>query len=452
MSREPQSGQAPAPGSWLGSIALGVAVFAVYLSNGREVGSYDTEPTGALAVGLCRGEGVSLDWFLPYWGVRPGSPLPDYLTRSRGRVVSRYPIAPALLAAPAVAVQAAYLDAKQPGWDRQPATFFRSYRVLTKRAAALISALTAVVLHRVLLGLGFRRVAAASVLTAALGSGLWPVAGQALWQHGPAALALASMVWLLLPPEVSRLRLALAGTAAASLVAFRAIDVVFAAAVCGWVAWTHPRRLAWFLPGPVVGGAALAGFNLWFFGAVQGGLAGLEAMHPRIHALPAGPWSGDLAAGAAGTLFSPNRGLFVFSPWIALAVATLPVTARRIAAGSPIRWLLWALLPYGLLLSKYTVWWGGHCFGPRYWIDAVPLFAVALAYGLDWSYERRRPVVMAFVLASVASVGVQAVGAFCYPSSWNFLPANVDTHHDRLWNWRDTELSRCLTEGLKAPE
>jgi hypothetical protein len=51
--------------------------------------------------------------------------------------------------------------------------------------------------------------------------------------------------------------------------------------------------------------------------------------------------------------------------------------------------------------------------------------------------------------AAVAfSIGVQMIGAFYYPSSWNDTPASVDEDHRRLWDWRDTELTRCLAEGL----
>jgi hypothetical protein len=84
--------------------------------------------------------------------------------------------------------------------------------------------------------------------------------------------------------------------------------------------------------------------------------------------------SASLAKGAAGTLFSPNRGLFIFSPWIALAlgVAVVPAVARRLASERPVAWLLAALLPYFLVLSKYSVWWGGQCFRPRYWTDVIP--------------------------------------------------------------------------------
>src|SRR5262249_46627615 len=111
-------------------------------------------------------------------------------------------------------------------------------------------------------------------------------------------------------------------------------------------------------------------------------------------------------------------------------------------------WLLWSILPYFVVLSKYAVWWGGHCFGPRYWTEVFALFAILLAFGLDWMRTRSRAL---FVLSGVTiamAIGVHAIGAFCFPSTWNLLPDNVDFHHSRLWDWRDTELSRCLIECL----
>ena len=442
----PDTPTSPGRQGWPGSITLGVVIFAVYLANGREIGSYDTEPAAVISVGLARGDGFYLDRLYRCWLPKPGGALPEFLARARGHVVSRYPVAPALLALPAMAAQVAYLDRASPGWDLDSRTFWVHVPMMAKRSAALIAALTAVVLHRIVRAIGLGRVAIPAVLAASLGSPLWTVASQSLWQHGPASLALASAVWLLLPREAARWRLVLAGLATAALVASRPVDIVFAAAILGRVAWGQPRRLGWFLPAPILGAFALVGSNLWLFGHVTSGLAGLEAMHPEHHGLPAGPWSGDLLAGLAGTLSSPSRALLVFSPWVGLALATLPFSAGRLARWPVVSWLLWSLVPYGLLLSKYTVWWGGHCFGPRYWTDAVPLFALALAAGLDWSYERCRPVAVAFAATILAAVVVQAIGAFCYPSTWNKAPANVDLHHERLWDWRDSELSRCLIE------
>ena len=145
-----------------------------------------------------------------------------------------------------------------------------------------------------------------------------------------------------------------------------------------------------------------------------------------------------------GTLLSPSRGLFIFSPWVLLAVLSAPITWSKLRGSGLTGWLLLALIPYLLLFSKYAVWWGGHCFGPRYWTDVIPLLAILLAFGLDWASLKCRSMAWLFLVSIVLAIGVQFVGAFCFPSNWNLEPEDVDTHHERLWDWRDTELARYL--------
>jgi hypothetical protein len=430
---------------WLGSVALGLVLFLVYIANNRELASYDTEPTTLLTYCLLKGDGPYLDRFRPFLE-GPGGYLPEFATRSRGHIVSLYPIGPALLAVPLAWPQVLLMDHLRPGWDRVPQTAYKTIKGMVRVAAAAIVALVGVALGRVLRGLGLGRVAPATVLAAGLGSNLW-ASSLALWQHGPAALALTLTVALLLPRPASPRRLALAGLTTAALVAFRSIDLVFALAILAWLAWHQPRGLAWFLPVPLVLGGALVAYNLRFFGTIAGGQALLESMHPALHGVP-GAWSGDVVGGTLGTLFSPSRGLFLFTPWVALTLALLPAYADRVRPWSLVRWLLWALVPYHLLITKYAVWWAGHCFGPRYWADVIPLFAILLAFCLDWSMSRWRPAALLLTLAILWGVAVQAIGAFLYPSGWNLTPTNVDTHHERLWDWSDTELSRCLIDAL----
>ena len=114
------------------------------------------------------------------------------------------------------------------------------------------------------------------------------------------------------------------------------------------------------------------------------------------------------------------------------------------------RWLLWAIVPHFLTISIWPVWWAGHSFGPRFWTEVFPLFAILLGFGLDWSWSHCRPVFWAFAATIVYSIGVQLIGALCYGSTWNSQPINVDKRPERLWDWRDTELSRCLREGTKS--
>ena len=433
---------------WWGSALLALLLVAAYSANGRVISSEDTVATSMLPLTILRGEGVYLDRFESILR-EPDGTLPVFVTRWGGHILSRYPIAPALMAVPLTAPQIVLLDRLVPGWDRNPWLAFNECKWIAKRTMAVLMALTAVILHRLLLAMGLSRAAMPAVLAAALGSDLWVVASQALWQHGPAALALVSAVALLDAGPVSRWRAVLAGLAAAFLVSCRLLGLVFAVAIMAGLARREPRKLAWFLPAPILGTIALLGYNFWFFGSALGGQAQLEQMHPRLHGLP-DAWSGRFVEGAAGTLLSPNRGLFVFCPWIAVALATacIPAVARRLASHRLLCWLLWALVPYFILLAKYAVWWGGHCFGPRYWTEVIPLFAILLAFGLDWARERSRALVALAALTILWAIAVQALGAFCYPTDWNLRPANVDLHHERLWDWRDTELSRCLTTAL----
>jgi len=457
MSNASDSDAANQPGSstdrrrkgWLGSLALGLALWAVYSANDNYLGSYDTVGTCLLPLNLLRGDGVYLDRFWLALRERNGE-LATFVVRSHDHIVSRYPLAPALLVLPLVAPQVAILDWRHPGWDRNARRASVECNWMAKRAMAPLMALAGVVLYRYLIGLGLSRAALPAVLAAALGSSLWSVGSQALWQHGPAALALIFAIALLHPKPSPHWRLVLAGLATTLLFASRLIDVLFAIVIIFWVMRTQPRDLAWFLPAPVLGASALVGSNFWFFGTIAGGQVQLELLHTQLHGV-GGPWSGNLLTGAAGTLLSPNRGLFIFSPWIAVALATAaaPAVWRRVAPHHLVCWLLWALVPYFILFSKYAVWWGGHCFGPRYWTDVIPLFAILLAIELDGMLARSRGWVALLAVTIVVSIGVQAIGAFFFPSTWNLLPANVDFHHERLWDWRDTELSRCLVEAME---
>ena len=440
----------PSGSGWLGSLSLGLVLVVVYLVNGRDLGTHDTLSAALLPLYILRGEGIYFDnEHLGEWD--PNLPLPDYLAISHGRVVTLYPIAPALVAVPLVAPQVALRDLYRTGWDRDRQVSYAESLSMAKRSMAVVVALAGVVLHRLLLVLGVGRAALPAVLAACLGSDLWTVGSQAPWQHGPAALSLIAAIALLHPRPLGHLRLALAGAFVALLVACRLMDVVFAAAIVTWLAWTDRRGLLWFLPAPVLVGVALLAYNLWFFDSILGGQSKLEQYHVKLHGV-SGIWSGNLVEGLLGTLVSPNRGLLVFSPWIAVALVTLlvPTVRQRLSAHSLICVLLASLIPYIIILSEYSVWWGGHCFGPRYWTDVIPLFAILFAYGLEWMLARSRVLTAISALTVFFSIAVQIIGAFCYPSSWNLQPRNVDLHHERLWDWRDTELSRCLIETLKS--
>jgi len=421
-------------------IVLGLALMAVYLANGRTIGAGDTVPNTLLAASLADGKGLFLDRYRPSIA---GRTMPYWATERHGHLVSVYPVAPAIMAAPFFLLQMKTLDLLRPGWRTHG---FPTVFVLGKNVAALFAAASGVVLYLLLKGQVSTGALWATMAAAMLGSEMWMVASQSLWPHGPSVLALASALLIVRRGPASRARLLMAGMAGGAVLACRIPSAIYVAALLAWLLVRDGRRAGWFLLGLLpVTGLAVA-YNVAWFDGWQGGIALLEARKPITHAVEA-PWSANVLAGAAGTLLSPNRGLFVFCPWVAMAAVTLPFYWRRLAGHPPAAVLVVSLVPSLLILSAYSTWWAGWSFGPRFWTDATPIFAIMLAVCLDWARERPRTLRRTIHAGIVVAVTIQAIGAICYPSSWNGHPTNVDQDHRRLWDWYDTELSRCVREG-----
>src|SRR5215831_12722637 len=116
-SGQPQLQATPRVSGWLGSLLLGLALVFVYLMNGRDTGTYDTIATTVLPLRILRGHGIYLD-DQPLGMRRSNLAHPEFVAISHGRLVSLYPIAPAVVAVPLFAPQVAVLDLCRPGWDR----------------------------------------------------------------------------------------------------------------------------------------------------------------------------------------------------------------------------------------------------------------------------------------------------------------------------------------------
>ena len=411
-------------------------LYVIYLANGREIWSGDSVPAKYLACAIVRGDGFYLDRYRPEvmkWWPHPG--MPYYASVVDGHLVSRYPIGPVLVALPFTWPQMLVLDRTHPGWETNEPEWFDT---IAKRSAAAITTLAALALLALLRALGLGREAWLATLAAALGSNLWVTASQSLWQHGPAALLTLILLPLLLWPETpSRWRFFAAGLTAALLVCSRPIDLAFAVTTALWVTIRHPRGLIWFLPPAVAIAAALIGYNRAYLGAAGGYYSTFDA------ATFGTPW----LEGLQGTLLSPSRGLFVFSPWTLIAFAYLPFALFRLRAATLLPWLLACLAAHGLLISTFSCWWAGLCFGPRYWTEVIPLLAIVLGLALHWAKVRCRPVFAVSVILIAISVGIQFLGAAVYPSSWQDISPEIEGSRHRFWDWSDNELSRCVVEN-----
>jgi hypothetical protein len=418
---------------------IGIVVFACYNANGREVGSYDSQAAKYTVYQLVAHRTFKLDSI-----VARQPALRDrvvFATSTDGHTRLATPVMPVLLAwLPSELLRASGLVPLRPP----------NASIFAKAAASLLVTLAVIFVFHAARRRTDDTWAALIALGFGLGTSAWPTASQTLWQHESVLAGLSLAVLCLAPPapQLSRSRLWLAaaglGIAGAARPQVAAAVLVIAVSV---LARTRRASAAVTLLPVAAAAAATLAVNLWWFGHPLGAMAAFEAqMHAEVHAV-SGSFSTSPWTGALGLLVSPSRGLLVFSPIVLLA-ATGAGAARREGWAGDLRWCALAAAAQFGLYSAYSVWWGGHTYGPRYLTDLLPLLVPLVAAG-SGVLRARRPARIVAAAALAWSIALAATGAFCYPAeAWNADPTDIDRDHQRLWDWTDPQFVRCWRTGL----
>lgn len=209
------------------------------------------------------------------------------------------------------------------------------------------------------------RIAAISALTLGLGTTIWSIAANMLWQHGP------NIMWLglgLLAADSSKF--ILAGWSFGAAILTRPQTAVAVAVVGAVIAWKQRSvRTLMGIGLPAACGLALyAYFNLKVFGEVVPHAAGGYWL--------ANPLEGaSYAEGLLRTFLDPERGVLLWSPAVGLAIPRLrqswvnaDVLTKAAAFGAVV---------YLLLQLRGNIWsGGGNFYAYRYAIE--PLFLSTL--------------------------------------------------------------------------
>jgi MFS family permease len=425
---------------WIAATIV-AALMVVYNANGREIGSYDSQPNKFAARELLLRHTLALNHIVgavPQLGERPAFAL-----ARDGRYRSAYSPVPAVLAA-AIA---------WPIWKAGLLDIRSGFapNIIAVLAASLLTALAVALAYWTARQ---RTTEARALFVAAglgLGTGYWSSISQTLWIHETAILGLAIAVLAFAAPtdRISD-RAALvsgAGLALAAVARMQLAPVV--AVLLAGLFWRANRRgaIGALL---IVAAAAILEMSVYlrWFGQPLGMLPALDAVSRSVHRTPR--TFALTLDGFAGLLISPNRGLLIFSPVVLVALvglrAALAEDWRR-----PLRWCALAAAAQYSLYSTYGVWWGGHTYGPRYLLDVLPLLVPFAA--LVVAHLRVRSVAgFAASTALAWSICVAATGAFYYPNDgWNGDPVDVNRHHARLWSWSDMQIMRCWQRG-PAPQ
>lgn len=333
---------------------------------------------------------------LPYQLVR--HPNPNDLSGSQA-VYFGYPLGTTVLSAPWVRQYTARgLSLFHP--DGMPNEVAEGK--LQVRVASQVSAAVVVLTYFVCRFLCPPAVAFLIAAGFAFASPVWSTLARALWSHTWMALWLTAAIGLLLTARRvltptwrtdSLLGVGM-GTCLFWMVFCRQHGVVSAAAIGLYLLLHHRRLLVLSVASGAAWSAALVAVSLHAFGSVQ---------PPSVYQ-PDTIDGQDVLNRFAWLMVSPSRGLLVYCPYV-LVVGVMLFAFRRSLVGAGL------LVPIGVavglhtaIFSAYNGWHAGASFGPRYFCDILPWFALATALAaraaLDEQAMKWRKVVLVSLLAA----------------------------------------------------
>ena len=456
------------------TLLLFIGLLVVYNINLRQVSSYDTYASRFVPISILRDGDLILDEFVPESIKQQATDdfFSYYFVYVRGHFYDSHPPVGPMLAMPVYAL---------PVWIGIPDRAELIANMFSKLAASLMVALSGVLIFRASRQMLIptlapmphavehaTRVAVLASITYGLATGVWSTASLAMWTHTPAVLGFAVALWALTTGRVG-----VAGAAAAAACVSRPATAP-AVALLGLYLAHRALRDGWDAPDAaqrrreVIRFSAAASFtgltgvlyNYWLFNNAVGGAP--FRMPRGVEELSTGMFSGSLSTGFAGLTVSPSRGILIYSPIVLAAVygaarawrspldadkeATRPF--GRTDAVLLARYSSLAALAILLTYSKFSMWWGGHGYGPRYLTDAMPFLGPLFGLGLSPIFgrtSRGRAGRIAVTLALTYSIVIQAIGAFCWPSSWTLN--DNPPYRFRLWDWRESQIELCIRDG-----
>ncbi|MGE0538278.1 MAG: hypothetical protein AB7O68_25170 [Pirellulales bacterium] len=319
-----------------------------------------------------------------------------------------------------------------------------------------------------------------------LGTDVWSMSSQSLWQHGPNELFLAMGVFHLTRIDRGVWHSMLCGLANAAATWCRPTSAIVVIVVGVYLAIVNRRALAAYLLSGLPLAIALLLYNWHYLGSPfrfgQTDLVDLAAAKTGAATI----WQTPLWLGAAGLMLSPSRGLFVFSPFLIAALPGMYLVCRR-SEYRELRPLAVAILLIWCVESKHFDWWGGWSYGYRHIVDTMPLLLLMLVPVLPMIL-RHRIWVSTFAVLLLWSIGVQALGALAYDFiGWNarrayrlqepngstrlsfhaqdaiawsrrpdarveqvFLDVDAPENRSRLWSWTDNQIGYYITHFLQS--
>jgi hypothetical protein len=398
-------------------------VTILYFANYRTLGASDTIPARYLPLSILREGNFDLDEFSDLHSRAASSGM----VYRGNHFVSSYPVGAALFASPLYLISAI-------GPMPENSRFIAD---LEKFAAAFIVALSVIVLYFAVLPLTSRRMALLITAIYALATSSFSVSSQALWQHGPAQLCIATALYCLVRASKEPHWHFFAGFPAALAVVCRPTDALLVAPMGLYVLFHHPKKFPGFLLFALPPILFQILYNNYYFD---------NPFHTQWRLNQEGFWTTPFTVGLSGILFSPARGLFIYSPILLFSFFAMILcwTKREFIL---LRYLSVGVIANLFLYSKFFMWWGGSTYGPRLLADLSPILCMFF-YPISNFLTKKIPKII-FLITMVFSITAHTIGAYTYDPYFT-SNTHIDSSSTAAWMWTDNQLVNPAKNALNA--
>jgi len=389
-------------------LALFLLLFFVFNVNLKDYSCGDTLPVKHLPVSLLD----DLDFELSEYYHLKGVYGHGFMKRGR-RVYSAFPVGMALLSIPF------YIPFFLLGLTSQSVFIHMAGKI----AVSFFSALSAVYVYR-LLEAGLSKPDSVMISVAyGVGTTLWSISSQDMYQHAGTQLFLAGFIYYLVKSRVNQGNIKWAGFSLGLAYFIRYSVIIFTPIFIVYVWIQHRKKLPVFLASMAFPIILITVINLSIYGHVLG---------PYERNLGEGIWRFKPAS-FLGLLFSPSRGLLVYSPFLVFSLSGVKkaLDEKNLLYTS----FIIAILVHTLFFSFFHNWYGGHTWGPRMMSETLPFLMALLGLGYP-QIKSRRTFFYLFILFVSLSVFIHFLGAFSYDGGWNTsrkLP-------EKVWSIKDSQI------------
>ncbi len=314
----------------------------------------------------------------------------------------------------------------------------KSYGDIERLIASLVIAMSSIFIFFIVLSISeSKKQSILMTFVFAFCTSTWSTASRGLWQHGPTILMLTIVLYLIIQSEKKM-----------GLIQYVSIPLAFSfivrptnsLSILLLTIFVFLKYKKYFFKYVMWGMMIAIPFSIYNI-IIYKSLLSPYYMPQRI-----GSFS-NFFEGLVGNLISPARGLFVFSPILLFALYGIFLKIKAKDKKPLDLFLLVIILLHWIAISSFPHWWGGHCFGPRFFSDMLPYLIFFMIPSLQQIPHLKVLKKRVFIGISICFISISffihlkgTQNFECY--EWNASPADVDYATERLWDWHDLQFLR----------